>query len=101
MIETKWTQFHLPDGRQTTETFHVADRLAPQVEFIAEMGWELQCEILRTGEISLTVFDPKTLEDLDIELCRNGPEVPSAIDRLLARAPKRNDEMRTLIGELK
>ncbi len=85
MLTTQWTQFLLPDGRQRATTFAVADDLAPQYAAIQTEGLELQWEVLTTGIVSLTIFDPTEESDCDIELTANRPGVPEAADRLIRR----------------
>ena len=92
MITTHWTQYLLPHGRQKAVEFDVDDDLAPQLAKIKEAGCRLECEILTTGQVSLTVFDPETEEDRDIVLCRNGPGVVLAIEKLIRRFPPDPEE---------
>ncbi len=64
---------------------HVADDLSPQYEAMKDAGARLECEVLTTGVVSLTVFDPSGENDFDIELEQNGRGIPAAVDRLIRR----------------
>ncbi len=83
MITTKWIQYMLPDGHQKHIERDVADDLQPQLDAIAEAGCRLECEVSITGEVSFTIFDPESEEDVCIELVENGPKVPAAVDKLI------------------
>ncbi len=85
MQTAHFTQFMLPDGRQKQVEMDVADDLAANLAAIDAAGARLECEILTTGQVSLTIFDPESETDYDIELVTNGPEVPKAVDRLIRR----------------
>ena len=85
MIPVEFTQYLRPDGRQKSVTMHVADDLCSQYEAIKEVGARLECEVLMTEEVSLTIFDPSSEDDFDMELEQNGPDVPAAVDRLIRR----------------
>ena len=85
MFPVEFTQYLLPDGHQKSVTMHVADDLLPQYEAIKDLGLRLECEVLTTGAVSLTIFDPPTEDDFDIELEQNGPAIPAAVDRLIRR----------------
>ena len=76
-----FTQYLLADGRKRTEYIDrpwEVEALAQQ--FIAS-GGRFECEILTTGEVSLTAH--RNGEDVAIEICANGPEVPRRVDALV------------------
>ena len=81
-----FTQFLLPDGRQKPATLPVSAKLARVARELIEGGHEFHAEILTTGEVSLTCFDPREEVDIAIEVCANGPEVPKAVERLILSA---------------
>ena len=58
--------------------------VAEQSKAIIDRGWFFEVEELTTGEASLTVFDPESQVDIAIEVVPNGPEVVSAVDRLVS-----------------
>lgn len=80
-----FTQYVLPHGRQKEITI---DRSA-EIEAVAMQflysGGKFEAEVLLSGEISLTAC--KDGEDIDIEICPNGPGVGEAVDRLIRRLP--------------
>lgn len=78
------TQYHLPDGRRTTETTTIADSLKDKYELIRKLGLSLTAEVLSTGNVSCTITDNE-LGDIDISLTKNGPEVQVGIEKMLAR----------------
>jgi hypothetical protein len=63
---------------------------SPEVEALAEQfmaaGGRYECEELTTGHASLTAVYEVDGEDQDIaiEVCPNGPEVPGAVDALVS-----------------
>ena len=79
-----FTQYLLPNGRRAP----VCIERAPQIESLAEQiiaqGFAFECEMLRTGEVRLTITDPAH-GDADFEMSKNGPEVGNAVDRLVSR----------------
>ena len=78
-----FTQYLMPDGRtKQIEIDRPANIEAKAAEIIAA-GCRLEAEVLLTGEVSFTVFNPETEEDEACELSRNGPEVLDAVDRLI------------------
>jgi hypothetical protein len=83
-----FTQYLLPNGR--TRVIHI-DR-PPEIETLAlevmERGGRFECEILTTDEVSVTCVGEVDGEEQDvaIEVCFNGPEVPNAVDRVIRAA---------------
>lgn len=79
----------MPDGRKRTitidrslDTENLADSLSTQ------HGVLFEAEILTTGLVSFTAEKDVGSERqvLAIEVVSNGPEVPEAVDRLVAKA---------------
>ena len=99
MITTNWIQYMMPNGQRKKVEFDVADDLQPQLDAIESAGCRLECEVLSTGEVSLTIFHIESEEDVGIELSDNGPDVPAAVDRLIRTFQVK--QLRTLIGSLK
>lgn len=80
-----FTQYLLPTGQKRGE---LIDR-PPDIEVMAHRfiasGGRYECEILRTGEVSLTAvaeIDGKE-QDVAIVICNNGPEIPGKVDELV------------------
>lgn len=89
-----FTQYLMPDGRTQVVT---VDR-PPEIEQLARrlilLGLRFEMEMLSDYRtVSLTLCDPTGDEgepkDVDIELCKNGPGIPDAIDRLITRSAGR------------
>lgn len=85
MITAEFTQYLRPNGTPKPVTINIADDLSGHLDAIGKVGARLECEVLTTGEVSLTIFDPELEQDFDIELVPNGPGVPDAVDRLIRR----------------
>jgi len=85
-FDIPFTQYLLPDGRTRRATFSVIGKTAVDAKAVLDKGLRFECEILTTSEVSLTVFDPETEEDIAIEIVANGPGVPDAVDRLVESA---------------
>ena len=102
-----FTQFMLPMGKARpvfVERGDEVERLA--LEFISR-GGVFECEVLGTGEVSLTACvleDDNGLVDIACELTKNGPSVPDAVDRLVHKAfdamGQLLEERRCAVGDL-
>lgn len=81
-------QYLRPDGRRKDVSINRPDNIEEMArKFISAGGW-YECEVLSTGEVSLTVcynLDGED-EDIAIELCKNGPEVNHKVDELVAKS---------------
>jgi hypothetical protein len=81
-----FTQYLLPDGRTRDE--HI-DRPA-DIEAIADRfiksGGRYECEVLTTGEVSLTAV--KDDDDVAIVLCQNAPGVGERVDELVRESER-------------
>lgn len=85
--EIPFTQYSLPDGRQSTVLYKPdpsVGRLAGAI--LKRGGFRFECEILTTGEVSLTCHDTKRQEDIAIQVCANGPGIHDAVDRMIRQA---------------
>jgi len=74
-------QFLYPNGQERQVSVVRPLEIMKKAEKIIHNGYEFQCEVLSTGEVSFTISD----EDGDhaIEIVENGPGVPEAVDRLV------------------
>lgn len=79
-----FTQFVAPNGTRREVTIVVSDETATKARLIIQRGFAFECEVLMSGEVSLTVTDPDE-GDLDIEVVQNGPGVREAVERLVDR----------------
>lgn len=91
-----FTQYLRPDGRSRQTTIERSAQVAEKAKRIKAAGYRLECEVLGTGEVSFTVTDDEA--DHEIEVCSNGPDVPTAVDRLIEAAYKR---IRSAEGEVR
>lgn len=82
-----FTQYLMPDGRRQEVQIERPKEIEDLALEAYRQGWALECEMLPDYEtVSFTITDD--LEgDLAHELCKNGPEVEEAVDRLLRRVP--------------
>jgi hypothetical protein len=79
-----FTQYLRPDGRKRP----VEIDMPPPIEHLAlqfiKAGGRYECEELRTGQVSFTaVFDD---DDIALELCQNGPDVPCAVEMVVRKS---------------
>lgn len=83
-----FTQYLMPDGRRQEVQIERPKEIEDLALEAYRQGWALECEMLPDYEtVSFTITDD--LEgDLAHELCKNGPEVPEAVDRLLRKVPE-------------
>ena len=79
-----FTQYIAPTGRPKQVSIEVQDCVADKAETIIKRGFAFECEVLSTGQVSLTVTDPDE-GDLDIEVVSNGPGVREAVERMINR----------------
>ena len=83
-----FTQFVRPNGRQQITGIDRPPDVEAQAAKIIAAGGRFEIEVLTTGEISLeaVIDEDDDIRSLAIEICENGPEVPLAVDRLVAAA---------------
>lgn len=85
MPQIAFTQFLMPDGRQSIVHIDRPDEIAAKAERIVAKGLRFECEMLSDySTVSLTITHPDK-GDMDIEVVPNGPEIPAAVDRLITR----------------
>ncbi len=81
-----FTQYLMPDGRKRPMFFDTTPELYADAKQVIDKGYRFEAEILSTGEVSLTVYDPWEEEDIAIELCFNGPGIDYAVAKLVKNA---------------
>lgn len=81
-------QFMLPDGRQeeTILTAESPSTAKMASEILMTKRYRFECEVLRTGQVSVTCADRQEEEDIAIEICQNGPAVPVAVSKMVKEA---------------
>lgn len=82
-----FTQYLRPNGRrESVEVERPLDIEELAWEFIDSGGY-FECEELTTGQVSLTAGHPSCeAGDMAIVICENGPDVPTAVDKLVGNA---------------
>lgn len=80
------TQYMRPHGRAVVMETDISDAFEAPYNVIRMRGWNLAAECLTTGMVSITVEDKAVGADVACEVVPNGPEVPLAIERALAKA---------------
>lgn len=78
----QFTQFMRPHGRPNPVSIEVDPLVAAKARTIVARGFAFECEVLTTGEVSLTITDPEE-GDLDIRVVTNGPGVREAVEDLV------------------
>lgn len=77
-------QYMRPDGRAKSVTIGRSPEIEDKARALALAGYRLECEVLLTEEVSLTVESEEAT--IAIEVIPNGPGVPDAVDRLICAA---------------
>ena len=86
----------MPDGRQKEVFFEASDEYAGLVRTLLDAEAVFECEVLQTGEVSLTVeftMPDGENETLAHEICKNGPEVVEAVQKLIVNANNQLSEI--------
>ncbi len=81
-----FTQFLRPDGRLRPVAVARPADIDALAQALSGAGCEFRCEVLTTGQVSLTVSNGQ--DDIAIEICDNDPSVPGAVDRFVRAAHK-------------
>jgi hypothetical protein len=77
----RFMQFLRPNGKARSVYIERPAAVEAKAIAIQDAGYWFEAEVLRGGEVSLTIADLK--HDAACEICENGEEVPKAIDRLI------------------
>lgn len=79
------TQYLLPDGRKRSVLIDRPKEIVEKARTLVRQGYHFECEMLNDYEtVSLTIVDDSSDRgDVAIELAKNGPDVPVAVDRLI------------------
>lgn len=89
-----FTQYLRPHGRPVKVWIERSPDIAALARKVCEAGYHLDIEELMDRTVSMTV-EPNTPDadgeerPIASELCRNGPEVPDAVDRMIRAAAER------------
>lgn len=82
-----FTQYLMPNGRRAEESIDRPADVEEKARAVIDAGYFFEMELLSDYRtVSFTVADREAGVDLEIELVKNGPEVPAGVDRLVERA---------------
>ena len=80
-----FTQYLLPHGDKR----EVAIEVTPEIRALAQIaianGIRFECEILTTGQVSITANDPDH-GDIAVRIVPNGPDVVDAVNAVIREA---------------
>jgi hypothetical protein len=82
----RFTQYLRPHGRPREELFEATEEVEAIADrFIAGGGW-YECEVL-SDEVTVSLTACMRVDgegqDVAIQVCKNGPEIPAAVERLV------------------
>lgn len=78
-----FTQFLRPNGKRLAVYVVRPEPVTEKARAIVAAGYVFECEEMMSGIVSFTIVNPRTEEDVAHELCRNGPAVLVAVDKLI------------------
>jgi hypothetical protein len=85
-----FTQYLMPDGRTKSVKIDRPENIGLKAQKLVEAGCYFEIEMLRTGEISMSVEREPVDDDDDgvlaMEVCANGPDVPICVDKMITTA---------------
>lgn len=85
-FDIPFTQYVMPHGRKRETSIPMPEADYRQWEKVRDAGLTMGVELLSDYvTVSQTIEDRAIGADFDIELCANGPEVPKALSKMLAR----------------
>jgi hypothetical protein len=83
-------QYMLPDGRKVNKETDLPILFEPLYRDMLDHGCRFEAEVLTTDQVSVTIFDPETEDDIDISIVKNGPAVQECMLAMLDRALWKN-----------
>ncbi len=84
-FEVAVVQYLMPDGQREQTGTRLSRELEPLYRDMVKRGCRFEAEMLTTREISVTIFNIKDEEDVDISVTSNGPEVQAGMVAMLER----------------
>lgn len=78
-------QFLMPNGMRKLTSTELPIETKAAYEDMLQSGCRFEAEVLRSGQVSITISDPVKEEDVDISLTGNGPEVQRGMVEMLQR----------------
>ena len=87
-MSIEFTQFMLPHGERRERLIDRPAEIEAKAEQVVQSGGRFECEVLTTGDVSLSCVAEVDGEpgDIAIVVVPNGAGVPEAIDRLVEKA---------------
>ncbi len=79
-----FTQYILPHGRKQAISINCRANIEEKAKRIIEKGYCFECEVLTTGEVSLTITNDED-GDIAIEIVPNSLAVPIAVEALITK----------------
>jgi hypothetical protein len=79
-----FTQYLLPNGRKRDAEINRPAEVEEIAQRFIASGGRYECEVLRTGHVSLTAV--KNDDDVEIVVCANGPGVGEKVDELVRKS---------------
>jgi hypothetical protein len=79
----EFTQYILPNGRKKQLFIHATKEYVEKSKAIIEEGNRFEIEVLRTGAVSMTIFNMELEEDINIELCFNETDFQTHLHKLI------------------
>lgn len=79
-----FTQYLRPYGRKVAVSIEMEPEVEAKAQQIIDAGFVFEIEQLSTGQVSATIADPRTDEDVKYaSIVPNGPRVPEAIKLMI------------------
>jgi hypothetical protein len=86
MGQIPFTQYLLPNGERKATSIEMDDSISALADELIAKGYRFECEILTTSDVSLTCVDPEDTGDIAMVICKNGPDVPTFVEKLVRHA---------------
>lgn len=87
-MEIPFIQYLRPNGSKREIFIERPDKIYKKAMAIIDAGYRFEIEVLTTDLVSMTISNDEA--DHDMEIVRNGPYVPVAVDRMISRFHKDN-----------
>jgi len=78
-------QYLMPDGRTRFVKTDLPIEVQQDYNDMLASGCRFEIEMLQTGHVSATIFNPEKEEDVDISITSNGPDVQTGMVEMLKR----------------
>jgi len=96
-----FTQYLLPHGRKVEVSIERPKDVYDKAMDIIKTGHRFEVEILITGLVHMTITNDDDDQDQDGEIVNNGPEVPTAVDKMIMRFHERLKKIGRLEQQVK